>query len=151
MTGLRFSIDEASVKQIEQHLLACASGFRPSLVSRVSIPQYSAKLASRAVCYEAWCDLVLVGLIAIYMGRADRSVAFITNASVHPDFQRRGIARRLLADALQGALDAGMKTVELEVDSSSIPALELYAKAGFEECAMEGATRRLRLNLRMTE
>jgi ribosomal protein S18 acetylase RimI-like enzyme len=150
VTSLRFSIDEAATKQIELHLLACASAFRPPLDSRVSIPAYSAKLASRATRHEAWAGSALVGLVATYHGDANQTAAFITNVSVHPDFQRRGIARRLIADAVRTASDVGMVSVDLEVDPSSTPALELYAAIGFKDCGEPGTTRRMRLDLRTT-
>ncbi len=150
MTGLRFSMDEASVEQIEQHLLACASAFRPPLGSRVPIPAYSAKLASKATRHEAWAGSDLVGLVAIYHGGADQTAAFITNVSVHHDFQRRGIARRLMADAVRIASDVGMVSMDLEVELSSIPALELYTTIGFKRCGESGNTRRMRLDLRTT-
>ncbi len=150
MTGVRFSMDEASAEQIEQHLLACASAFRPPLGSRVSIPAYSAKLASKATRHEAWAGSDLVGLVAMYHGAADQNAAFITNVSVNPDFQRRGIALRLMGDAVRTASDVGMMSVDLEVDASSTPALELYAAIGFKERGESGNTTRMRLDLRKT-
>jgi len=55
----------------------------------------------------------------------------ITNIAVHPDARRRGIARRLLAGALEDVRRRRLRLVVLEVRPSNTEAIGLYASFGF--------------------
>ena len=56
----------------------------------------------------------------------------IANIAVAPTFRRRGIAARLLDDALAAAISLGLATVFLVVRLSNDAARGLYASRGFE-------------------
>lgn len=56
---------------------------------------------------------------------------YITNVAVSPDFRRRGVARRLIAELIARAKEKGLAFVTLEVRESNAPAITLYAGAGF--------------------
>ncbi|GAA2072242.1 hypothetical protein GCM10009821_07880 [Aeromicrobium halocynthiae] len=60
-------------------------------------------------------------------------VADLTRVAVRPDARRRGLARRLLADAWSVAEEAGSDRMLLEVGASNDAAIGLYAAAGFVE------------------
>ena len=55
----------------------------------------------------------------------------ITNIAVHPDARRRGIARRLLAGALEDVRRRRLRLVVLEGRPSNTEAIGLYASFGF--------------------
>ncbi len=55
----------------------------------------------------------------------------IANLAVHPAFRRRGMARALLAHALQAAEQEELVSALLEVRASNAPALALYRAFGF--------------------
>ncbi|MGQ9659874.1 MAG: ribosomal protein S18-alanine N-acetyltransferase, partial [Thermochromatium sp.] len=57
----------------------------------------------------------------------------IFNLSVHPDWQRRGLGRRMLRHLLRLARRRGAKTAFLEVRVSNAAALALYRAEGFCE------------------
>ncbi len=57
----------------------------------------------------------------------------ILNLAVHPAHRRRGIARRLLTEALVQARVQGAEEAWLEVRPSNQAALDLYQSFGFEE------------------
>lgn len=57
----------------------------------------------------------------------------ILNLCVHPDWQGRGLARRLLKHLMNLARINGAQTTFLEVRPSNEPALRLYRAAGFCE------------------
>ncbi|MFB6311463.1 MAG: ribosomal protein S18-alanine N-acetyltransferase [Salinirussus sp.] len=60
-----------------------------------------------------------------------RPLGHIKDVAVHPDFQRRGLGRRLVRRAL-GVLDAeGASSVKLEVRASNEAAISLYRDLGF--------------------
>lgn len=56
----------------------------------------------------------------------------VHNLVVRPESRRRGLARRLLDDALRWAAETGVRRVFLEVRQSNWPALALYRAAGFD-------------------
>ena len=56
----------------------------------------------------------------------------ITNLAVHPQWRRRGVARRLLAAALAGGVARGVTLAFLEVRPSNTRALALYESLGFQ-------------------
>jgi ribosomal-protein-alanine N-acetyltransferase len=57
----------------------------------------------------------------------------ILNLAVHPDYRRRGIARRLLAEGLARARTLGAELAWLEVRPSNLAARALYKSFGFTE------------------
>ena len=57
----------------------------------------------------------------------------ILNLAVHPQYRRRGLARRLLTDAMNHARELGAQVAWLEVRPSNHPALKLYEFFGFKE------------------
>src|SRR5690348_9470742 len=59
--------------------------------------------------------------------------AEILNLAVEPRRRRRGIASRLIEDALATCKAAGVETIFLEVRESNQAARNLYARIGFTE------------------
>jgi ribosomal-protein-alanine N-acetyltransferase len=57
----------------------------------------------------------------------------ILNLSVHPDWQRQGLGRKLIQRLLEAARQHGAETAFLEVRASNRPALVLYTDLGFQE------------------
>ena len=55
----------------------------------------------------------------------------ITNLAVAPDARGRGIATRLVLDLAEGALEAGVQHLTLEVRLSNAGARRLYGRFGF--------------------
>lgn len=60
----------------------------------------------------------------------------INNLAVRPELRGQGLASRLLADVMVEAALAGAHHATLEVRRSNLPALRLYAKAGFVEAGV---------------
>lgn len=59
--------------------------------------------------------------------------AHILNIATHPDFRRRGIAKRFIVFALGRLEEAGVEEVFLEVRRSNIHAQNMYKGFGFHE------------------
>ena len=57
----------------------------------------------------------------------------IVTVATHPDFRRRGLARRTLARLCEDAAARGILTLTLEVRESNAPARALYAAESFRE------------------
>lgn len=76
----------------------------------------------------------LVGNVSVYP--ADwpgerNSTWIIANVGVHPDYQRRGIARRLMQASLDMICQKGGHRAILQVDVNNEPAQQLYRDLGF--------------------
>jgi GNAT superfamily N-acetyltransferase/SAM-dependent methyltransferase len=137
---LEFCLDRGLAPQIAAHLLACDSAFVPPLSNRVVINEYAHKIAEKAVRFEAWQDGKLVALVAVYCNRGDEKTAFITSVSVLPEWQGRGIASQLVANAVEHAHALGFVRIELEVDNQNNAAASLYRKHGFSTDMASGQT-----------
>ncbi|HET9589551.1 MAG TPA: ribosomal protein S18-alanine N-acetyltransferase [Anaerolineales bacterium] len=81
-------------------------------------------------CWVAEIDHRIVGMIVVWLLVDEAHVATL---ATHPDFRRRGIAKRLLSHALQHLIDEGAESSFLEVRESNLPAQEMYRKFGYEE------------------
>jgi ribosomal protein S18 acetylase RimI-like enzyme len=58
---------------------------------------------------------------------------YVDALAVHPRFRRRGVARRLLAEAEAEAVRAGLRGVALDTGLTNEPARALYSAYGFAE------------------
>ncbi len=72
-------------------------------------------------------------LIAYSVSWIVRDEAHLLNLTVHPDFRRRGIARKLLAFNLRFMEEDAVANVFLEVRRSNDAARILYEEYGFRE------------------
>lgn len=79
-------------------------------------------------------DDKLIGNLSILPFRKTGELIYlIANVAVHPDFRRRGIARKLTAKALQFAQSHSADKVWLQVRDDNPSAQQLYLSMGFEE------------------
>lgn len=79
--------------------------------------------------------LAIVGLVCtgIYGHASQRgAIAWIREIAVRPDSQQRGIARRLLGQALVYAKERGARRAFLAADECNTHAIHLYTSLGFE-------------------
>lgn len=72
----------------------------------------------------------IVGMIVVWMILDE---AHIATLAVHPDYRRRGIGQRLLANSLIEAEKEGAVLAFLEVRKSNLAAQALYQRFGFVE------------------
>lgn len=130
--NIHYTIDSAELEKIIEHLTNCDPYFVPPLTSKVSIMDYSTKIVSNAVRFEAWDNQRLAGLVAAYLNEEKKESAFITNVSVLIEYGGKGIAKKLMELCSSKARDLGFKYMMLEVSSSNVTAQYLYKRLGFE-------------------
>ena len=140
MTGLRFACDESDAADIESHFKLCDGDYYQPLSTRVCVHDYAAKLARRAVRFEAWDKKCLAGLVAMYCNAPHGGTAFITNVSVLPVFRGRGVALYLLDQAARHVATLGLGRITLDVGCAATAAIALYKKAGFSVATDDGET-----------
>ncbi|MBA2399582.1 MAG: GNAT family N-acetyltransferase [Bradyrhizobium sp.] len=90
-------------------------------------PQFVALSAGEVV---GWCDVTPKQPIYAHNG--------VLGMGLLPQFRRRGIGKRLIAQALGAAQAFGLQRVELTVRENNVNAIALYKKVGFE---IEGVQR----------
>ena len=62
--------------------------------------------------------------------------AHVTNLSVHPEYQNKKIAHRLLLNSIDECYKDKVKYITLEVRASNIKAIHLYEKFGFKSLGL---------------
>lgn len=77
----------------------------------------------------------IVGNLGIILPRAGSRRPLIVNVAVHPDYRRRGIAKRLTEKALHFLKSWNYPSVWLQVREDNPAALRLYEGLGFQERA----------------
>ncbi len=93
---------------------------------------------------RSWLGELLGDGRTVLIARTHRPVGVITLqtigelADLHrlvvaPDHRRRGIGRDLVEAGLRAVRHSGARAVMLEVDYTNDPAIEVYARAGFEQ------------------
>jgi ribosomal protein S18 acetylase RimI-like enzyme len=75
----------------------------------------------------------IVGNVSVHQRYKGRKGWFISNLAVHPDHRRKGIAHRLMMQALELARTKGAPRVSLEVRAGNVPAQKLYEKLQFRK------------------
>lgn len=139
-TVVEFCVNRASAEELTAHLSDCNTGFTPPLSERVSIANYAEKLVLQAIRFEAWHGNLLVGVIAVYCNDLEKQTAFITSVSVIPAWQGQRISTQLLACCLDHVRRREFRSIDLEVDHRSHPAIKLYEKYGFVVTHTNGAS-----------
>jgi ribosomal protein S18 acetylase RimI-like enzyme len=77
--------------------------------------------------------------VGIYGHKSEKgAVLWVREIAVHPDYQRRGIATKLLRQAMEYGAMHGAKRAFLAADETNLGAIKLYERMGFvrneDEC-----------------
>ncbi|MBN1483396.1 MAG: GNAT family N-acetyltransferase [Chloroflexia bacterium] len=64
--------------------------------------------------------------------RGTTATWYISAVGVHPDFRRRGIARKLVEAGIDLVRERGGRQLSLDVIEGNVPAIKLYESLGFE-------------------
>lgn len=92
--------------------------------------QFASGLAAKEFGWGVEVDGLLVGF-AIFNSVLDEVT--LLDIAVHPDWQRRGLAKRLLAATLPELPKRNASRCLLEVRVSNVAAVALYKSLGFDE------------------
>jgi ribosomal-protein-alanine N-acetyltransferase len=145
--NIRFATNSGNLEQTVAHLHACSPTITPPLHEKVNIEAYAEKIVRLAVSFEAWDGDTLIGLVAAYLNDPSGQGGFITHVSVLPGYNGQGIGGALLERCIALGRLEGFRTLELEVNRGSLPAVLLYQKFGFETRHTQGDMLRMLLIL----
>ncbi len=73
----------------------------------------------------------IVSMVTVQKSGFDIERWTIGNVATHPDYQRRGLARKLVTRAMKHARSLGAKICTLDVRATATPAYNLYRSLGF--------------------
>lgn len=106
--------------------------FPVPLTRKVDLGEYANKLLSFATLVPAFENGVLSGLVAGYTDNlSEAGRAYIALVCVRSEFQRRGIARKLVEAFLDICRRKGLSAVHLYTDRSNANAICMYEAMGF--------------------
>lgn len=126
-----YAINKSTAKEILSHLEICNDGFIPPLSNKINLDVYSEKMFEKSVRFEAWKNNLLIGLVAAYLNDADNKSGFITNVSILPSYNGKGIATELMKSCIAYTQKNNFKEIKLEVSEKNSGAIHLYEKFGF--------------------
>ncbi len=126
------TINRSGQSDVYTHLIACKESFIPPLDSYVDIKDYSYKLFNYSTRIEVYIEDTLAGLAALYINK-DRQSAYVTNFSVIPEYQRQGIAGRLLEMSKEYVVANKLTFLDLDVFLVNHRAVSFYKRHGFIE------------------
>ena len=104
----------------------------PKLLSWTLSPRKVGNLTMGGFVWQEG-NKVVGNLSCLPIYAAGKRAYLIANVAVHPDHQRRGIARKLTEAALDDFRIKGVEWSWLQVDDDNLPAASLYDNAGFSE------------------
>ena len=126
---ISYKINNSTQKDIYDHLIICDTYFDNILSSRVNLNEFSEKIYTKAMRFEAWYTDKLIGLISAYFN--SDVIGFINHVAVFNRFQRKGISRILLQSCINYGKKNNYKFIYLEVNVKNNKAIELYKSFNF--------------------
>lgn len=130
INNITYQLNSSTLEQISRHLTACSKEFTPNLDTYIDIDTYSKKIKQVSIRFEAYENDTLVGLIAMYRNTEQR-FGFLTNVSILPEYQSKGLAYTLLNSCKEYLRTYGIYTIKLEVYKTNTRAVNFYKKYGF--------------------
>lgn len=146
-SGISYTQNESRNWHLITHFKALDKTFTDELSMRTSIEEYADKLISKSCRFEVWDNGKLIGLLAVYLNLEGTPFIFISNISMLPEHQGKGIANTLLSKLIEYAKKCEFLYVELEVSAQNSRAQKFYRKLGFVEAGSKTGFLKLRLDL----
>ncbi len=85
---------------------------------------------ANSCCLVETSEKIICGFIIVLFRRGTK-VAGIETIGIDPNFQRKGIGKKLIKTAENEILKRGIKKIRLEVSVGNTPAVKLYQKSGY--------------------
>lgn len=127
---------QVSAKQIFQYLRNANHMFLPILSEQVDLTNYANKISRYADVIWAIDGKRIAGMCAYYANEPPS--AYLTSISVLPEFQKTGIAHRMLRQAIKSCQARNFMYLDLHVFQQNVQAIALYRQIGFEYLCDDG-------------
>lgn len=120
---------QADIERIQVFLAKVNDEYRPPLNAKVNLHTYAEKILENAVLFVEENGIDIVGMVVLYCNDEKGKRAYIPLVGVLPAWQRRGIAGRLMWEAIAYVKQKGYKV--LGIHSNNMVAVKMYGKLGF--------------------
>ena len=119
----------ADLERIQVFLAKVNDEYRPPLDTKVNLQAYAEKIQDHAVLFVEENGIDFVGMVVLYCNDENEKRAYIPLVGVLPAWQRRGIAGRLMREAISYVKQKEYKV--LGIHSNNMVAVKMYGKLGF--------------------
>jgi len=148
MKEIRYSRGEASENAIYTYLDSVSRLFIPELTKKVpDLRGYARKIKKRAVVFEAWDNNRLIGMLAAYFNDFNSKVGFVTSLCVAEKYHSKGIAKKLLSDAIMYGQLQKFNKVSYSIGTEMKSVGEVMAIGRTFEEAVQKAIRMLNIGM----
>jgi len=127
---MKKKINSSSESEVLTHLKLCEESYIPPLSTYVDIEEYSKKIFKSSTRFEIAGNNNLIALLCTYENKNEKTV-FITNVSVIPDFQNKGVSYELINFCIDFYIRNKFEKIVLEVYNQNKKALNFYKKNKF--------------------
>lgn len=104
--------------------------FNPYLTVKVNLSDFVDKITEKAVLiYQRDNNSKLIGLVVLYCNNEKERFSYISLVGVHKDYRRKGIAKKMLIEAISYAQKKNF--LVLGIHSNNSNAINLYYNLGF--------------------
>lgn len=105
--------------------------FNPSLTEKVNLVDFINKITQKAILfYHRDTNLKLIGLVVLYCNNEIEHKSYISLVGVHKDYRRKGIAKKMLLEAIEYVKKRNYLTIGIH--SNNPTAINLYKVLGFQ-------------------
>ena len=120
---------EVDIDKIYIFLAHINNEYNPPLDTKVELRQYAEKILNNAILLVEMIDEDVVGMVVLYCNDENTKKAYIPLVGVLPTYQHRGIASKLMKEAIAFVRVQGYKLIGIH--SNNMVAVHLYSKLGF--------------------
>lgn len=120
---------EVDIDKICIFLALINNEYNPPLDTKVELRQYAEKILNNAILLVEMIDENVVGMVVLYCNDENTKKAYIPLVGVLPTYQHRGIASKLMKEAIAFVRVQGYKLIGIH--SNNMVAVHLYSKLGF--------------------
>lgn len=119
------------IKQLINFILDCDALFPIPISHKTNISEYVEKVLSNGIVFAYMIDGEIAGVVLGYANDIQTNIAYLSLLCVKPEFQNKGIAKKLVEQFKEYCSEAGMKRITLYTHVTNTKAIELYKKHGF--------------------
>lgn len=124
------SMQGINVDKIYMFLVHINNEYNPPLNTKVELHQYAEKIFDNAILFvEISNEADIVGMVVLYCNDKISKKAYIPLVGVLPTYQHRGIASKLMNEAVSFVREQRYKLIGIH--SNNVAAINLYSKLGF--------------------
>lgn len=127
------------LRAFRDHPEAFTSSHAEEAIKPLSIAEQRLSASSSCRVWGAFVDKLLVGMVGLERERRQKvwHKGTVIGMYVAPEYARRGIARALLNQVLEHALEIGLELLVLTVTRGNEAAENLYRDLGFQSWGIE--------------